>query len=140
MSRGIRGQQIADGTIEGVDIKDGTLTFDDFDANEVNWKAPVANIASLPALNNVMGDTRVALAESSIHVWNGSSWETTPVGNYVPTSGGNMTGDLTIYSRRVPTVSSSNSFPVNNLGLGDECYRTDLDKWFKYNGLTWIQI
>ena len=69
MPRGIRGQQIADGSIQGIDIEDGSLTFADFDQNEINWKEPVANEASLPASNNVIGDARVAMAEVTLHLW-----------------------------------------------------------------------
>lgn len=49
------------------------------------------------------------------------------------------TGDITINSRRVVTVASGTTFP-ENAGLGDECYRTDLDEWYKYNGSVWTQI
>lgn len=47
--------------------------------------------------------------------------------------------DLTVATRKVVTVSSGTSFPTG-VGLGDECYRTDLDEWYKYNGSVWIQI
>lgn len=86
MSRGIRGQQIADDTIEGVDIKDGSLTFDDFDSNEINWKGPVVDIASLPTSNNISGDARVVLADASLHIWNGSSWNTFTTSSYSTSS------------------------------------------------------
>jgi hypothetical protein len=49
------------------------------------------------------------------------------------------TNDITIASRRVVTVASGTSFPAG-VGLGDECYRTDLDEWYKYNGSVWVQI
>jgi hypothetical protein len=47
--------------------------------------------------------------------------------------------DILIQSRRAVTVASGTSFPTG-VGLGDECYRTDLDEWYKYNGATWMQI
>lgn len=77
--------------------------------------------------------------------------EDSPASNGVPhwndannrmdtTSGFEFDGsDLTVSSRRVVTVSSGTSFPTG-VGLGDECYRTDLDEFYKYNGSTWIQI
>ena len=49
-------------------------------------------------------------------------------------------GEVDIYSKRVSTVTSGTAFPTTNLGLGDECYRTDLDVWYKYNSVTWTQI
>jgi len=49
------------------------------------------------------------------------------------------TNDILIQSRRVVTVASGTSFPAG-VGLGDECYRTDLDEWYKYNGTIWMQI
>lgn len=36
-------------------------------------------------------------------------------------------------------ITSGVSFPVGPQ-LGDECYRTDLDEWFKYNGTVWTQF
>lgn len=47
--------------------------------------------------------------------------------------------DLTVMTRKVVTISSGTSFP-SGAGLGDECYRTDLDEFYKYNGSVWIQI
>ena len=49
------------------------------------------------------------------------------------------TGDIYSKTRRVVTVASGTSFP-GTAGLGDECYRTDLDEWYKYNGTVWTQI
>ena len=69
----IRGSQIKDGTIEGVDVKNGTLTFDDFNAS-ITWKAPVSTSSNLPTTNNVEGDARIAKDTQKLHVWNGSSW------------------------------------------------------------------
>lgn len=40
----------------------------------VNWKAPVADVAALPASSNLEGDARVVLSPVSIYVWGGSSW------------------------------------------------------------------
>lgn len=47
--------------------------------------------------------------------------------------------DVFVKSRRVVTVASGTEFPTS-AGLGDECYRTDLDEWYKYNGSVWMQI
>ena len=47
--------------------------------------------------------------------------------------------DLKVLSQRVVTVTSGTSFP-GSPALGDECYRTDSDGWFKYNGTAWTQI
>jgi len=49
------------------------------------------------------------------------------------------TADILINSKRVATVTSGTSYP-SGAGLGDECYRTDLDEWYKYNGQIWMQI
>ncbi len=39
------------------------------------------------------------------------------------------------------TKTSATSFPTDPVPkLGDECYRTDLDEWYKYNSVTWTQI
>lgn len=73
MPRGIHGSRdIRDETIESVDIKDGTIQFSDF-SSEINWKAPVVNLEDLPLTNNI-GDARVVLNESTIHIWTGSVW------------------------------------------------------------------
>ena len=53
--------------------------------------------------------------------------------------GMNFTTAPTISSRRIVTVASGTTFP-GAAGLGDECYRTDLDEWYKYNGAVWMQI
>lgn len=37
------------------------------------WKAPVANAAALPAINNTAGDVRVALDTQNIYIWDGTS-------------------------------------------------------------------
>ena len=47
--------------------------------------------------------------------------------------------DLKVKSVRVVTATSGTSFP-GSPGFGDECYRSDLDEWYKYNGSAWIQI
>lgn len=65
--------------------------------------------------------------------------KTTSDSRFVNVTGDNMTGDLTINSRRVVTVSSGTTFPASP-GLGDEVYRTDFDEWYKYNGSVWTQI
>jgi hypothetical protein len=36
-------------------------------------------------------------------------------------------------------ITKQATFPTTPL-LGDECYRTDSDQWYKYNGSTWTQI
>jgi hypothetical protein len=36
-------------------------------------------------------------------------------------------------------VGSGTSFPASPI-FGDEFYRTDSDKWYKYNGATWVEI
>jgi hypothetical protein len=36
-------------------------------------------------------------------------------------------------------ILSGTAFPVSP-SFGDECYREDLDEWYKYNGSTWTQI
>lgn len=40
-----------------------------------HWRPPVADEESLPLTGNALGDTRVARAESTIHLWTGSAWE-----------------------------------------------------------------
>ena len=41
----------------------------------------------------------------------------------------------------ITTKTSAAAFPTDPAPkLGDECYRTDLDEWYKYNSVTWIQI
>ena len=40
---------------------------------------------------------------------------------------------------KLVTCMSGTAFPASP-GLGDECYRTDLDEWYKYNGSIWMQI
>lgn len=39
------------------------------------WKAPVADEASLPSSGNTTGDARVAIAEASINIWDGAAWQ-----------------------------------------------------------------
>lgn len=36
-------------------------------------------------------------------------------------------------------LSQGTTFPTSPT-FGAECYRTDLDEWYKYNGSTWTQI
>lgn len=40
---------------------------------------------------------------------------------------------------RYVTVTAGTSFPASP-NLGDEVWRTDLDKWFKYNSVSWTEI
>ena len=41
----------------------------------------------------------------------------------------------------ITTKTAATAFPtVPAPKLGDECYRTDLDEWYKYNGTVWTQI
>ena len=47
--------------------------------------------------------------------------------------------DLLIQARRVVTASAGTVFP-GTPGFADECYRTDLDEWYKYNGAIWMHI
>jgi len=39
----------------------------------------------------------------------------------------------------ITTKTSSATFP-SSPKLGDECYRTDLDEWYKFNSVIWMQI
>jgi hypothetical protein len=48
-------------------------------------------------------------------------------------------GDITAKTRRVITIATGTSF-YGDPGLGDECFRTDLDKFYKYTGTAWVQI
>lgn len=84
MPTGISGKQIQDSTIESIDIKDGTITFADFNSN-INWKAPVLDELSLPLAGNILGDARVALQSASIYIWNGSIWKTFATSSYSST-------------------------------------------------------
>lgn len=41
----------------------------------------------------------------------------------------------------ITTKTAAIAFPTDPAPkLGDECYRTDLDEWYKYNGTVWTQI
>lgn len=40
-----------------------------------SWKEPVANVASLPASGNNIGDARVAKATQEIYIWDGAAWQ-----------------------------------------------------------------
>jgi len=41
----------------------------------------------------------------------------------------------------ITTKTAATSFPTDPAPkLGDECYRTDLDEWYKFNSVTWVQI
>lgn len=64
-------------------------------------------------------------------------------GNINVSSGANVNvtgdGDVFVLSRRVVTASQGTGFPANPR-FGDECYRTDLDEWYKFNGTIWSQI
>jgi len=39
-----------------------------------NWRDPVANVGSLPTINNNVGDARVTKDSSELYIWNGSTW------------------------------------------------------------------
>lgn len=41
---------------------------------DLHWKAPVANVAALPATGNNTGDARVTNNDQSIYIWSGSAW------------------------------------------------------------------
>jgi len=71
----IDGRQIRDGSIEGVDIKDGTLTAADFGI-DITWKSPVNTIELLPSNSNNAGDARVVKSTNLIYIWDGSNWIT----------------------------------------------------------------
>lgn len=54
----------------------------------------------------------------------------------------NLTVDganVTVMSRRVVLCSQGTAFPASP-GFGDECYRTDLGEWYKFNGSIWMQF
>jgi hypothetical protein len=38
------------------------------------WKDPVANVATLPATGNIIGDVRETLNTTSLYTWNGTTW------------------------------------------------------------------
>lgn len=40
-----------------------------------NWRDPVADVGSLPVINNNLGDVRVTNDDQSIYVWDGSNWQ-----------------------------------------------------------------
>ena len=76
----------------------------------------------------------VAPVDTAVGFWNDTS-------KRIDTSS-NLTfdgTDLKVMSQRVITASQGTSFP-GSPGFGDECYRTDLDEWYKYNGAVWMQI
>jgi len=54
-------------------------------------------------------------------------------------AGGTWTAWASVGSGGGSNVTSQSSFP-SSPSLGDECWRTDLDQWWKYNGVTWTQI
>lgn len=39
-----------------------------------HWKAPVANVAALPASGNSVGDARVETTAFGLYIWNGAAW------------------------------------------------------------------
>lgn len=47
--------------------------------------------------------------------------------------------DMSVQASKMVLVTSDTQFPSSPT-LGDECYRTDLDEWYKYNGSVWMQI
>ena len=49
------------------------------------------------------------------------------------------TEDKNVVVSKFVLVSEGTTFPLTPT-LGDECYRTDLDEWYKYNGAVWMQI
>lgn len=109
----LHGRDIRDETLTGRDIKDGSLSYDDLD---INWREPVQT--TLPTTNNEVGDTRVVQDELAIYTYDGSSWQL-----------------LTAK----PHLIKDTSFPSSPYD-GQECFRTDLNKFYKYTGDVWIQI
>lgn len=73
-----------------------------------SWKAPVANVAALPATGNSIGDARVTKDTSSIYVWNGSSW--------VLVGGGGGSGTVTSVGLSMPSIFSVSGSPVTTSG------------------------
>lgn len=123
----ITGNLTVDGTIttgQGLNVTtlfantiEGTLDFDSL---------TVANHISAGSIGT-SGQLSVSGASGSIDVSSGANINVTDA------------GDIFVLSRRVVTVSQGTGFPANPR-FGDECYRTDLDEWYKFNGSIWSQI
>lgn len=69
----------------------GKLTVDGVEMTQNSWQAPVATVGDLPAVGNTTGDTRLVLADSTVHAWDGAAWNqiatTTGVQTIVADSG-----------------------------------------------------
>lgn len=65
-------RDIKDDSIQSIDIKDGTISFDDM-SSSFTWKQPVANAAALPSGND--GDAVITLDDGSIHIKISSGWQ-----------------------------------------------------------------
>lgn len=115
----IRGNQILDGTITGIDIADMTITSDDIDPNypissdklDISWKAPVANEASLPGTAD-NGDVAVTLDTGAIFIRSAGVWTAIAAitglrGLVIPR--GLWYGDVTADNFAIDGIRSANS-------------------------------
>lgn len=79
-----------------------------------NWKNYVATVSALPALNNVLGDTRITLDTLNIYAWNGSAW----VQINGSSGGGGITtlNGLTTASQSFAVGTGGSSFNISSAG------------------------
>lgn len=88
-----------------------------------SWKEPVANVASLPASGNSIGDARVAKATQEIYIWDGAAWQ------LASGSGGivSINGDVTpaqVISGTAP-MSASTALGTTTVSISQASALTD---------------
>jgi hypothetical protein len=118
--------------VSGIDIERG---------DENNYRFVFSEIDDTFRIGMV-GSLQPVATRDETPVSNGVAyWDAT---NTKMTTSSNLAFDgssLTVSSKRVVTVSSAIAFPTSPApGLGDMCYRTDLDELYFYQGAVWIQI
>lgn len=96
-----------------------------------NWAAPVATVVDLPALGNVVGDTRVVFTPLAIYVWTADNlWTQLSSGGSVPTPG--LPANLFIgASPPDPATLTINSLYIAVDGAGAPL---DVSSWQVYTG------
>lgn len=82
-----------------------------------------------------------------------TAWNSLPYGGLVGPSGGpvpvggtagqiivkDSATDFDVSWRTGVISTAATSFPSSPV-FAEECYRTDLDEWYKYNGTVWTQL